>query len=139
MMLLKRIKESATRSAQHEADVDITPMLDVVFILLIFFIVTASFVRESGFGVNKPISGGSDLPLKSIILQIDSNDDIRIQNRPVLPVAVRSTMVQLLAETPAATVSVRVHPLTTTKAMVGAIDGIRSANFLLPAVTITRT
>jgi len=39
---------------QEESDVDMTPMLDIVFILLIFFIVTTSFVREEGLMVNRP-------------------------------------------------------------------------------------
>jgi len=46
-------------SENQDSDIDITPMLDVVFIMLIFFIVTASFVKESGFGINRPISANS--------------------------------------------------------------------------------
>ena len=46
---MKRLGKSNT---EEETDIDITPMLDVVFIMLIFFIVTASFVKESGIDIN---------------------------------------------------------------------------------------
>lgn len=42
------------RRVEEESEIDLTPMLDVVFIMLIFFIVTASFVKESGLDVNRP-------------------------------------------------------------------------------------
>ena len=55
MALGKRRKE------EEESNIDMTPMLDVVFIMLIFFIVTASFVNESGLDVNRPpTSDGPD-------------------------------------------------------------------------------
>jgi len=126
--------------ANEHSDVDITPMLDVVFILLIFFIVTASFIKESGFAVNKPEAlESSETPERSIVLDINANDEIRIQNRLVQLIAVESTLVRLLAESPNAQVSVRLHPNTTTKAMVGAIDSIRSANIPSPPVSLSKT
>ena len=42
------------RQAQEEAALDLTPMMDIVFIMLIFFIVTTSFVKETGVEVNRP-------------------------------------------------------------------------------------
>jgi len=48
------MKRLGKANNEEEADIDITPMLDVVFIMLIFFIVTASFVKESGLDINKP-------------------------------------------------------------------------------------
>jgi len=125
---------------QEETEVDITPMLDVVFIMLIFFIVTASFVKESGLNLNKPpLTEKRDVPNSSIVVEISANDEIRIQNRLVQTAAIKSTMVRMLAETPEAKVSVRLHPHTTTKAMVGVIDGIRSASYLLPSVSMSKT
>lgn len=137
MMLLSRKNKL---ESTEETDVDITPMLDVVFIMLIFFIVTASLVKESGFSVNKPAASlPSKVINKSIVLEINANDEIRIQNRLIQQAAIKSTMIRMLAEDPSAVVSVRLHPNTTTKAMVGAIDGIRSANIPLPSVSLSRT
>ena len=53
---------------EHEASVDITPMLDVVFIMLIFFIVTATFVKESGIDVNRPQAATAVVKEKANIL-----------------------------------------------------------------------
>ena len=132
---------SSRRSESNEnSDVDITPMLDVVFILLIFFIVTASFVKEAGFDINKSeVLEQSAPPASSIVLEIDANDEIRIQNRLVQLIAVESTLLRLLAERPEAQVSVKLHPKTTTKAMVGAIDSIRSVIIPLPPISISKT
>lgn len=133
------VRRKRSDSNEH-GDVDITPMLDVVFILLIFFIVTASFIKESGFAVNKPEAvEPSEIHDRSIVLEIDANDEIRVQNRLVQLIAVESTLVRLLAESPDAQVSVRLHPKTTTKAMVGAIDSIRSANIPSPPVSLSKT
>lgn len=51
----------------NESDVDMTPMLDIVFILLIFFIVTTSFVREEGLEINRPKAQKSEI-IKIILL-----------------------------------------------------------------------
>ena len=90
--------------------------------------------------MNKPAtSERSEVPERNIVLEIDANDDIRIQNRLVQLIAVESTLVRLLAERPDAQVSVKLHPKTTTKAMVGAIDSIRSVNIPLPPISISKT
>ena len=75
---------------QEEAEINLTPMLDVVFIMLIFFIVTASFVKESGLDVNRP-----DAPTAvkkenaNILVAIGSNNEIWINRRRIDPRAVR--------------------------------------------------
>ena len=55
------------RTDQDENEIDMTPMLDVVFIMLIFFIVTASFVNEVGLGVNRPPTTDQPPPNLSLI------------------------------------------------------------------------
>ena len=73
-----------TKKSQNEnhADVDMTPMLDIVFILLIFFIVTTSFVREEAFEVNKPQI--NNLPLESspvVFIKTNANNIIYLNGR----------------------------------------------------------
>lgn len=70
------------RTEEEDAQIDMTPMLDIVFIMLIFFIVTASFVRESGIEVNKPEDSNSPPPdqvdedKRAIAFIIDNNNRI---------------------------------------------------------------
>ena len=98
------------RVASHaeEAEINITPMLDIVFIMLIFFIVTTSFVKEVGLDVNRP----SNAPVKEqkisevIAIRIDENGTISVQNREVDIRAVRANLESELATKPEASVVV---------------------------------
>ncbi|MEX2353312.1 MAG: biopolymer transporter ExbD, partial [Gammaproteobacteria bacterium] len=68
--------------AEEEQEINITPMLDVVFIMLIFFIVTATFVKETGIDVNKPDAPTAEVKTKAnILIAIDSSDNIWIDRR----------------------------------------------------------
>ncbi|MFZ5608203.1 MAG: ExbD/TolR family protein [Pseudomonadota bacterium] len=85
----------------EEATIDLTPMLDVVFIMLIFFIVTASFVKEAGIQVLKPEVTQAELEqLASIFIAIDANDNIYIQRQRYDVSAVRPVIERLQAENP---------------------------------------
>jgi biopolymer transport protein ExbD len=67
---------------EQKAEADMTPMLDIVFILLIFFIVTTSFVKEEGFLVNKPDRGKSNLNNKpTLLIRINENGIVSLNNR----------------------------------------------------------
>ncbi|WHI48744.1 ExbD/TolR family protein [Microbulbifer sp. JMSA004] len=100
---------------EEKADIDLTPMLDVVFIMLIFFIVTASFVKEKALDVNVPDPNETtqtdpDPTKQNILLVVSANDEIttadgsRIDSR-----AVRARIAQMYAENPQAMVIVRAH------------------------------
>lgn len=138
-MMSNRIKQSLSIK-NEESEVDITPMLDVVFIMLIFFIVTASFVKESGFGINRPVaSPESGPPIPPIVVEISADNIVRIQNFDVPTAAIKSTIVRLRAQMPESAVVVRVDPKTKTNSMIGAIDAIRAANVEFPSVSFTRS
>ena len=87
---------------EEETEINLTPMLDVVFIMLIFFIVTASFVKESGLDVNKPPD--SDVQEKeddeNILIVINANDDIYIDRRLIDTRAIRANIERKHAENP---------------------------------------
>lgn len=125
---------------EEETDIDITPMLDVVFIMLIFFIVTASFVKESGIGINNPPANPDPPDInapKPIVVVVNALNEIRIQDRIVDSRAVKPTITRLKAESPESAVVMKVDPKAKTRAVVQAMDGIRAAKVLLPSVTMS--
>lgn len=122
---------------EGDSDIDITPMLDVVFIMLIFFVVTASFVKEEAIGLNLPAKESNEnWQKKSIVLNIDANNRVSIDGRTLDLRAVESMIVRLKAEQPEASVSVVVDGKANTKTVIGAIDGIRSADVMYPSVSV---
>ena len=86
---------------KQETEINITPMLDIVFIMLIFFIVTTSFTRETGAQIEKPIARQAvSLSNASILIGIRSNDDIWMGKRPIKMREVRAMVEQARAENP---------------------------------------
>jgi len=88
---------------EEEAEINMTPMLDIVFIMLIFFIVTATFVKETGLDVNKPPPDEQDEPEEeeeNIFIQIDSANRVFVNLRPVDIGSVRANIERLHAENP---------------------------------------
>lgn len=117
-------------SDEEEAKIDLTPMLDVVFIMLIFFIVTATFVKELGLDVNKPpqvdqVSSDAD----SITVIIRANDKIEIDGLTVDKRAVSSQIVRRKAENPNASIAVLAHSKSRANTLVIVVDAIREAGF----------
>ncbi|MCB0379044.1 MAG: biopolymer transporter ExbD [Bdellovibrionales bacterium] len=117
------------RSAQEEdAGIDLTPMLDVVFIMLIFFIVTTSFVKEAGIDVNRPsASTAKKKERASILVAISQNGEIWIQKRRVDIRSVRANIERLHAESPEGTVVIQADQLSQTGILVQVMDQIRLA------------
>ena len=113
----------------EEEEIDLTPMLDVVFIMLIFFIVTATFVKENGLDVNSPDKNNTpqDADKKSIVVQISSRDRITLRGRDIDFRAVRANIERLHAENPEAPVVVQPHPESTTETMIHVMDSARQA------------
>ena len=86
---------------EEENEINLTPMLDVVFIMLIFFIVTASFIKEAGIDVNRPEAVTADsMADASILIAISANDEIWIDRKQVDPRAVRASIERMHAENP---------------------------------------
>ena len=89
----------------EEDEVNLTPMLDVVFIMLIFFIVTASFVKEAGIDITRPPAATAERKERgNILIAITANDQIWIDRRQVDPRALRANIERLHAENPQGTV-----------------------------------
>ncbi len=117
---------------EEEAEINMTPMLDIVFIMLIFFIVTASFVRESGLDVNKPPPDQQEQKQdkKNILIQIDANDRVFVNLRPVDIASVRANVERLHAENPEAIVVIQPAHDAHAEMVVRAYDQARQAGVL---------
>lgn len=119
----------ALASEMEESEIDLTPMLDVVFIMLIFFIVTASFVKEAGIDVNRPDAPISNEPVENtnILIRINANDEIWIDRRMIDPRAVRANIERLHAENPSGSVVIQPNKRSTNKMLVTIMDAARLA------------
>ncbi len=116
--------------AQEEEgdDINITPMLDVVFIMLIFFIVTASFIKEAGIDVNRPDAPTAERQEDAnILVAISANDEIWIDRRMVDPRAVRANIERLHAENPKGSVVIQADKKSTNEMLVVVMDAARQA------------
>ena len=119
------MRKSRARDEGQDSKINLTPMLDVVFIMLIFFIVTATFVKEVGLDVNQPEDDKPktvDPDKKSIVVRITNRDRVIIAQRDVDIRSVRANIERLHAENPEAPVIIQPHPEATTKTIVHIID-----------------
>ncbi|GGY44475.1 biopolymer transporter ExbD [Bacterioplanes sanyensis] len=115
-------------ASEEEGQIDITPMLDVVFIMLIFFIVTASFVKESGIEVNRPDANtAQSKPRANILIAINDLNEIWIDKRRVDESQVRANIERLHAENPQGTVVVQADEEAKTRVLVAVMDAARAA------------
>ena len=121
----------ADRAGDESDDIDLTPMLDVVFIMLIFFIVTSTFVKESTIDLTRP--NADDTPPEqsnsdpAIPIALYNNGQIVIDGTPVDLSGVQATMRRLSAERPRATVVLQVEPRVKNDTVVSVMDQSRQA------------
>lgn len=113
---------------EEEATIDMTPMLDVVFIMLIFFIVTASFVKEAGIDVNRPEAATAvKQDRANILIAISDTGEIWINKRRVDVRAVQANIERLHAENPQGTVVIQADQKATTDTLIKVMDASRAA------------
>ena len=124
-------RRSNRSSSEQEADIDMTPMLDIVFIMLIFFIVTTSFVKESGIDVNRPTAQTATRKEQgNIIVAIKPNGDVWIDKRMIDIRAVRANITRLHAEQPLGSVVIAADRETKVKDLTQVMDQIRLAGIM---------
>jgi len=123
-----------------EVEINITPMLDIVFIMLIFFIVTTSFVKEQGLEVSRP----SNSPPKEIkqdkgpiVIKINSASLISVKGRILEPRAVQANLEREKAEKPTSPLIVAAHPEADTEALVTILDAAQAVG--IEAVSVATT
>lgn len=98
---------------EDTSEIDLTPMLDVVFIMLIFFIVTASFVKEFGLEIDRPDANAPEVNIptenQNVLIAITASSDVEIDGRRVDVRSVRSVIQRKLAENPKGSVIINAH------------------------------
>jgi biopolymer transport protein ExbD len=113
---------------QDESEVNLTPMLDVVFIMLIFFIVTASFVKESGIDISRPAAATAVRKERgNILVAITAKNTIWIDRRQVDPRALRANIERLRAENPQGAVVIQADRDSKNHLLVDVMDAARLA------------
>ena len=113
---------------EEEANIDMTPMLDVVFIMLIFFIVTASFVKEAGIDVNRPEAATAvKKDRANILIAISDKGEIWINKRRIDVRAVQANIERPHAENPQGTVVIQADKKATTETLIKVMDASRAA------------
>ena len=111
----------------EELNIDVTPMLDVVFILLIFFIVTASFVKEAGIDVNRPqASTATQQENASIQVALTNDDSIWIDGRKIEQHALRANIERLHAENPKGSVVIQADKDSRNELLIAVMDSARA-------------
>ena len=123
-------------AAEEEEDVNVTPLLDIVFIMLIFFIVTSTFVKEPGIEVDRPEAvSATDRKLAAIIVAISANDEIWINKDRVELEDVRAVVEQVRRENPRGTAVVQADAESKTRLLVEVVTQIRSTGVADVAVS----
>ena len=114
--------------AEAETELDMTPMLDIVFIMLIFFIVTTSFVKESGVTVSTPqAESASQQENANIFIAITADGEVWIDRRPVDSRSVRAIVARLHADNPEGSVIIQADEESSTRMLVDVMDQVRLA------------
>lgn len=129
---MKTVGSSVVKRKKDETNIDLTPMLDVVFILLIFFVVTASFLKEQAIDVrgqdpnNNPPPPPPDAP-QNILIEIDNNNVVYFNRERIDLSNVRARVAAHRAENPAASVMVRPQPNSMANTLVSTMNSARAA------------
>ncbi len=120
---------------EEESEINITPLIDIVFIMLIFFIVTATFVKETGIDVNRPDAQTAKSQDKAnILIAITEKNEIWIDRRKVDIRAVRPNIERLHAENPQGSVVIQADKKSNTETLISVMDASRQAGVFNVAI-----
>ncbi len=113
---------------EEENEINLTPMLDVVFIMLIFFIVTASFIKEAGIDVERPDTVTAESQDDAaILIAISPNDEIWVDRRLTEPTALRGVIDRLRAENPKGSLVIQADENSTNAALIVVMEAAKAA------------
>ncbi len=126
------------KSQEQEADVDMTPMLDIVFIMLIFFIVTTSFIKESAIVIDRPsrIESPDTKQSKTVFIKISELDDVNFGGRNILVDAVQANVEVALSKNPEVVFLVKIAEKAGAGVVIEIVDQVRLAG--VDKVTVSR-
>ncbi|GAB6094689.1 biopolymer transporter ExbD [Desulfatiferula olefinivorans] len=109
-------------------ELNMTPLIDMIFILLIFFLVTTSFVKESGVDVQRPVAESAETrESANLVIGIDAEGQVWIQGKHIDVRSVRPRMRQYILETPKGSVVIAADKMSTTDTLIQVLDACRLA------------
>jgi biopolymer transport protein ExbD len=121
-------KKHSLHQEEESEEINLTPMLDVVFIMLIFFIVTATFIKEAGIQVERPDTVTADTQDDaSILIAISANDEIWIDRKEREPQAIRGIIARLHAENPKGSIVIQADEESTNEKLVMVLEAAKAA------------
>jgi biopolymer transport protein ExbD len=136
---MRRFTALTHDSHSGQSEIDLTPMLDVVFIMLIFFIVTASFIKESGIEVNRPEAvTAEDKRNAKILVAVSATNQVWIDKKPVDPRAVKLAIERMHAENPKGGLVVQADLKSSTRVVAGVLDAARDVGIEDVSVSTTK-
>ncbi|MDU0355596.1 biopolymer transporter ExbD [Paraglaciecola aquimarina] len=113
---------------EEDAEIDMTPMLDIVFIMLIFFIVTTVFVKEAGVNVNKPDGALAVMPKNAnIFIAVTEDGDVWMDKRVIDVDSVRANLERLMAEQPSDVIIIQADKGAEHGVVIEVMDQIKAA------------
>ncbi len=119
---------NSLRRNQDEKEIDMAPLIDMVFLLLIFFMVTTSFVKETGIDVNRPAASTAELKDKgNILIAVSTDGDIFYEKQKIDMRSVRAHIERSLAENPEGSVVIIADQKSDTGIVVRVMDQCRLA------------
>jgi len=128
--------KSVYGAEDEDNEINLTPMLDVVFIMLIFFIVTASFIKESGIQVNRPGAFTADKQEDAAILvAISANDEIWIDRQHTDPKDVRTVLDRLRSENPKGSLVIQADAESTNEMLVIVMEAAKAVGVANVAIS----
>jgi biopolymer transport protein ExbD len=123
----------------EDSDINLTPMLDVVFIMLIFFIVTASFIKQAGIEVFRPVAETAlQKPTVSVLVAIGANGEIWIDKKQVDQGSVRAHIERLHAENPKGGLVVQADKGAKYQKLAAVLNAARAAGLTEVAISTER-
>ncbi len=123
-----RNRHSSMGQEDEGEEINLTPMLDVVFIMLIFFIVTATFIKEAGIQVDRPDTVTAEFQEDaSILIAISSTDEIWIDRKEREPRAVRGVIERLHSENPKGSIVIQADENSTNEMLVIVLEAAKAA------------
>ncbi len=130
-----RKNAGAMGTEEEDNEINLTPMLDVVFIMLIFFIVTASFIKEAGIDVRRPDAPTADRQDDAaILIAISAEDEIWIDRKETDPRSVRSMIERLHAENPKGSIVIQADEESTNETLVAVLEAAKQAGVSAVAI-----
>lgn len=115
------------RRQREEMELNIAPLIDMMFILLIFFVVTASFVREAGVEVHRPHAQTAEPKKPNVVVAVTADDRVFVEGREVDPRALRGIVERLKGEIPDLRVVIAADRESSTGLVIEVLDQLRLA------------